>query len=156
MWEEPFDEIRKFQKEMNKLFENFFERPSIKLLKEEGKSIIKKPLQLIKEPLTNIEEKDNKLIARIDIPGVDKKDIKLKVTEDYIEIKAESKSEKKVKKKGFLKEEKGYRSYYRIIPLPKQVEAEEAKASYENGVLEIKIPKKTKAEKKIAKEIKIQ
>src|SRR3989338_10396936 len=125
--------------EMDGLFDRFFEdrwfsRP---LLEREMDFPEYKP------PLTDVSETDREVVATIELPGVDKKDIQLNVTEKGIEVKVEKQSEVKQedKKKGFFHVERNYSGFYRRIPLPVNVDASKADANYKTGVLEIKIPK---------------
>ncbi len=145
---DPVDEIKKFHKEMNKLVNQFFSRPSIRLLKEDGKELIRKPLSRLMQPITDVSMTGNLITARFDMLGIDKKDIQLKVTEDYLEVKAEKKNASKIEKKGFYKEESSYKRYYRIIPFPTRVDVDSAVANYKNGVLEVKVKKSKNVKEK--------
>ncbi|MBU2639277.1 MAG: Hsp20/alpha crystallin family protein [Nanoarchaeota archaeon] len=151
---DPIDEIRKFHKEMNKLFEGFFSRPSVRLLKEDGKELMRKPLSKLMQPITDVSMKGNDIVARFDMPGMDKKDIILKITEDYIEVRAERKTSSSVKKKGIYQAMSSSKRYYRIIPFPTKVDCNSAKASYKNGVLEVKV-KKNRSRKEKLKAVKV-
>lgn len=81
------------------------------------------------------------------MPGLEKQDIKINVTEDTLEIATETKHEEKKEEKGYIYRERRSGSYYRAISLPSPVDPDTSKASYENGVLEIKMPK-TEVKKK--------
>ncbi len=139
---DPFEEIRKLQKEMNRAFERLW-REAIKLPKL--------PKLELKEPAVDVKEEKDKVIITADIPGMDKKDIIVEVAENYVHILARKKSEVKIERKGFFQQERSFRGYERIIPLPCSVKAEEAKAEYKNGVLKIEIPKKEVKAKKAVK-----
>lgn len=145
---DPFEEMKEFKRKMDKAFEDFFKKPEIKRIGFEKK------LPALRKPESDVVIKDGNAIVKIDLPGIDKKDIQLNVTENHVEVKAEKKEETKVEKKGFFKQERSYAGYYRVIPLP-EVKAELADANYKNGVLEIKIPLKEKL-KKIKKKIEIK
>lgn len=145
---DPVDEIRKFHKEMNKLFDSFFSRPSIRLLKEDGKELVRRPLSRLIQPITDVSMNGNIITARFNMPGIDRKDISLKITEDYVEVKAQKRESSKVKNKNVYSESSFFKSYYRIIPFPTRVDTQTAKAEYKNGVLEIRVNKsKSKREK---------
>ena len=104
----------------------------------------------MRSPLTDLEETDKEVIAKFELPGVEKKDIQLNITENKIEVKVEKKQETKTEKKGFYKEERSYKGFYRAMALPPEVIAEKAKAKYKDGVLEVIIPKaETKKKNKI-------
>ena len=93
-------------------------------------------------PVADIWETDKAVKAVIDMPGVNKEDIKINVKDNGIEIKAEKKEEKKEEKKGIYREERRYTGFYRFIPLPENTIPEKTEAEYKNGVLELTIPKK--------------
>lgn len=143
-----FEEIKGIRKEMDSMFERFFREPRFGLLEYRAKP------SSIREPLSDVLEKDNEILIDVQLPDVDKKDIVLNITADHIEIKAEKKHELKVEKKGLRKYERSYSGFYRIIPLPKNVKAEEAEAGYENGILKIRLPKEEKAVEKKRVQIK--
>jgi HSP20 family protein len=90
---------------------------------------------------------DKEIIATAEMPGLEKKDIKINVTEDMLEISTETKQEEKKEEKGYIYRERRSGSYYRAISLPSPVDPDNSKATYENGVLEIKMPK-TEVKKK--------
>ena len=148
-WEDPFERIFRLRKEMNKLFDNFFDRSEMERL------YVGKPLDLVIKPGGNVKINDKDVVVRLNMPGVEKKDIMLNVTDSYVEIRAEKKSESKEKKTDLFKEERSYRGYYQVIPLSTEVKAGDAKANYKNNVLEIRIPKK-KGEKKEVKRIAVK
>ena len=141
MMEDIFEEMRAMQEEMDRLFGKFFRtRP---MLEHSGSKDLTTG-DHFRSPIADMKETENSVIARFELPGVDKKDIELNVTEDYIEVKSEKKQEKK-KDKMY---ERFSQQFYRRIPLPTNVKAEKAKASYKNGILNIEIPKKKEISRK--------
>lgn len=94
-------------------------------------------------PKYDLWESDKELVLEAELPGVDKKDIKVKIDEDQVQISAEVNAEikKEDKKRGFAHFERNYAGFYRVIPLPKRVDPDKSKAKYENGVLRITMPK---------------
>jgi HSP20 family protein len=88
-----------------------------------------------------IDEGDS-LRIKADMPGIDKQDIKLKVTANAVTISAESKEEKEKKDKNYYYNERSARQYYRSIPLPVEVDSKSAKATFRNGMLDISLKKK--------------
>lgn len=143
MFEDIFEGMRRLQRELNKSFGEFFGNDSFKALPD---STGKKGA-LIRSPLTNLEETDKEIIAKFELPGIDKKDIQLNVIDNRIEVKVEKKKEARIEKKGFYKEERSYSGFYRAISLPSEVVPEKAKAKYKDGVLEVTMPK-SEAKKK--------
>ncbi len=100
-----------------------------------------------REPFIDVIETDKEVIATAEMPGLEKQDIKINVTEDRLEISAETKHEEKKEEKGYVYRERRSGAYYRAISLPSPVDPDKSKASYKNGVLEIKMPK-TEVKKK--------
>jgi len=155
MWKDPFEEMKRFRKEMNRLFDTFLGSEFTERALPD-KTNIKKDMQLFRQPLSDLKETDKELIASIEIPGVDKKDIQLQITENNLEVKVEKKQEMRFNKKGFLKTERSYKGFYRSMSLPSRVIPEQAKASYKNGVLEVVMPKDEKKRPEKTKKVEIQ
>ena len=100
------------------------------------------------EPFVDVIDKGDKVVVAADIPGVEKEDLSVNISGDRLEISAERKKEAEEKKEGYVRRERTYTSYYRVIPLPAEVDADTADATFENGVLEITMPKVKAIEKK--------
>lgn len=148
-----FDEMRRMQREMDRLFSDFG-GPGRFLALPGQKGEKELTGDIAREPLADLKETEKEVITNLDIPGVNKKDIQLNITEDYLEVKVEQKHEAKEEKEGYVKMERGYRSYYRNLPFPARVIPDKAEAKYENGVLEVKVPKEQETKKKKLIEIK--
>jgi HSP20 family protein len=103
-------------------------------------------------PNIDIKETDKEIIVKADLPGMDIKDIDVSVDQDSLVIKGERKFEKEEKEKDYVRVERSYGSFYRSFSLGVPVKEDEIKASYQNGVLDVKIPK---AEVKKAKKVEI-
>lgn len=130
----PFDEMKRFRKEMDSMFEKVFGRDLNHLSKDVS----------FRRLSDNIIEKDNEIIIILDIPNVDKKDIIIKATEDSLEVKAQKKDEIKIQSKESMKYKRSYSSYHRMFSLPSKVDAEKIVSEYKNGMLKIVILKKGK------------
>lgn len=91
-------------------------------------------------PNLDVFEKDNRLIARADLPGLKKEDVTVEVADGYLTISGERTHEAEEKKENFYRCEREYGSFYRTIPLPEDVKFEEVTATFENGVLEVRVP----------------
>ncbi|MFX1350868.1 MAG: Hsp20/alpha crystallin family protein [Promethearchaeota archaeon] len=127
-----FDELRRMRKAIDSMFKDFFgTRFSESDLSEAD----------VWTPPADITETENEIIITADIPGVSKEDIDLRISEDTLEIGAQVRHEEKEEDQGYLRQERRYRRFYRRLPMPMAVKPEEAKAKYNNGVLEIRIPK---------------
>ncbi|HDJ96627.1 MAG TPA: Hsp20/alpha crystallin family protein [Candidatus Aenigmarchaeota archaeon] len=139
-WFDPFEEIMKIRREMERVLKNFEDR---RFWSTEWRT-----------PLSDVRETDEEVIVTVELPGVSKDDIQLKATEDSLEIRVETKKLIEERGEDFFRKERSYRGFYRRILLPSKVVPEKAKAKYENGILEIRLPK-VEAKKKV-KEIKIE
>jgi len=136
----PFQMMRHFTKNMERLFEdfqefrfpNFFTTEFAPFRTEFG----------TREWMPQIEMMQNngQFTVRADLPGLTKDDVKVEVTDDFLTISGERKEEKEEKQEGFYRSERAYGSFYRQIPLPEGAKTENAAATFQNGVLEITIP----------------
>src|SRR3989337_4502363 len=140
-----FDEFRRFQETMNRMFEEQWGVPAPgRLLLPPGERTIEKyerPCATIRKPFVDMVETDKEIIATAEMPGLEKEDIKINVTEDRLEISAETKQEEKKEEEGYIYRERRSGSYYRAISLPSPVDPDNSKATHKNGILEIKMPK---------------
>jgi len=137
---DTWDEFRRFEEMMNRMFEGFVGRPGRRLMLPSGERGEVVPAES-RQPFIDVIETDKEVIASAEMPGLEKQDIKINLTEDRLEISAETKHEEKKEEKGYLYRERRSGSYYRAISLPSPVDPDTSKASYNNGVLEIKMPK---------------
>jgi HSP20 family protein len=100
-------------------------------------------------PEIDVFEKDNRLITKIDLPGLKKEDVKVEVTDGHLAISGERKTEAEEKKEGFYRCEREYGSFYRAVPLPEGVKLDDVKATFIDGVLEVSVPLPMKSEPKV-------
>jgi HSP20 family protein len=91
-------------------------------------------------PQIEIFERGSQFIVRADLPGLTKDDMKVEITDEALTIQGERKQEHEEDREGWHRSECSYGSFYRSIPLPEGIKAEEAKANFRDGVLEISIP----------------
>jgi HSP20 family protein len=142
-WFDPFEELRRMQERMYRIFReiepSFMER---KMLPATGGELA------TVEPFVDVIDKGDKVVVVADVPGVEKEDLSVNISGDRLEISAERKKEAEEKKEGYVRRERTYTSYYRSIPLPTEVDGDKADATFENGVLEISMPKVKVPEKK--------
>jgi HSP20 family protein len=99
-------------------------------------------------PGIDVFEKENRLVTKIDLPGMKKEDVKVEVTDGFLVISGERKSEVEEKKENYYRCEREYGSFYRTVPLPENVKLEDVKATFADGVLEVSIPLPAKVEQK--------
>jgi len=102
-------------------------------------------------PNVDIFETDNELVLKANVPGLDQKDIDIRIENGTLSIKGERKFEKEENNKGFHRMERSYGSFVRYFTLPETVDTEHVKAEYNNGVLTLTLPKKEIAKPKAIK-----
>ncbi len=93
------------------------------------------------KPTIDVMESDDKIMVKTDLPGVNKEDINIELTEDRITISAKFEEELEVEDVNYIKKERKYGEAVRRVKLPAAVIVEEASAKFENGVLEVELPK---------------
>ena len=110
----------------------------------------------LKQPRIDILDLGDAVQVVADMPGVQKEDIEINLTPERVEISAESSTETETKEEDYTFRERGYASYKRVLDLPVDVLPDKAEATFKNGVLELKLPKKepTPVEKKTRVNIK--
>ncbi len=91
-------------------------------------------------PAVEVRERDGQLVVSADLPGLNKDDVKVEVTGEGLVIQGERKSEHEEERGGVHRSERSYGSFYRSIPLPEGANIEQAKAQFNNGVLEVSVP----------------
>jgi len=104
-------------------------------------------------PAANIKENEKSFDIEIAVPGMKKEDFKINLENNVLTISSEKEEEKNEEKKNYTRKEFVYGSFSRSFTLPKIVETEQINAVYENGILNIQLPKKEEA--KVSKEIAI-
>ncbi len=102
-------------------------------------------------PAIEVFEKEDKFVVKAEIPGMKEEDIDISVVGDTLTVKGERKAESEVKEEDYYCCERSYGSFSRSITVPSNVDATKIEASYENGVLEVSLPKAPEVKpKKIA------
>jgi HSP20 family protein len=125
----PFEMMRRFTDEMDRVFENFG------LMRGFGSGET-----AIWSPDVEVFKRDNSLVVRADLPGMTRDDVKVEMTDEGLVIKGERKHEHEERREGFYRSERSYGQFYRLIPLPEDVNIDQVRAQFENGVLEVLIP----------------
>ena len=113
---------------------------------------VKFPEMGVMSPDVDIFEDGNDVVVKAEMPGMKKENIDVNLTNDMITVSGEKKKEEKVEKKDYYRVERSYGSFTRSFRLPKEVQSDKAKATFKDGVLELRVPKTAEA---ISKEKKI-
>jgi HSP20 family protein len=130
---DPFRDLVTLREKMNRLFEDAVTS------RGEEKDLIASTWT----PAVDIYETENDLILSAEIPGIDEKDVEIKVEDNTLSIKGERKFEKETKEENYHRIERSYGSFYRSFTLPNYIDQDKIQAVHENGVLKITMPKKT-------------
>ena len=91
-------------------------------------------------PAIEMFERDGQLVVRADLPGMSPDDVRIEVTDDTLTIEGERRSEVEVEDEDFYRSERTYGRFSRVVALPDGVDADNAQARFDNGVLEVTIP----------------
>jgi len=134
-----FGELTRMQEEMNRFFDDFFGEQRRGLA--EGAWL----------PAVDVSETDSELVVRAELPGMSHEDIEINVQDNILTLKGEKKQEKKEEKENFHRLERSYGSFSRSFSLPAGVKADDIKATFKDGILQVTMPKAEEAKaKKIA------
>jgi len=93
------------------------------------------------KPSVDIYDNDDNIVIKAELPGVDKEDISVDVDGRFLTLKGERSSENEVKEENFHRRERAYGKFQRVFTLPAEINADDIKADYTDGVLTIDIPK---------------
>jgi HSP20 family protein len=135
---DPFREFSTLQDRMNRLFRDSYG--------PEGREESLTTSQFA--PAVDVYEDEHQVTLKIEVPGVDEKDIDVQIENNVLTVHGERKFEKEEKEENFRRVERQYGSFTRTFTLPTTVDAENVQASYDKGVLKIALPKKAEAKPK--------
>jgi HSP20 family protein len=92
-------------------------------------------------PSVDVYQEGSEVVVKAEAPGVAKEDLEVSIADGVVTVRGEIKKEEKVEEKGYYRQERRCGSFHREISLPADVKEEEAKATFKDGVLEVRIPK---------------
>jgi HSP20 family protein len=128
---EPVRELSSLQSEMNRLFNTFFDTPTTA-----GNGPTRRWV-----PSMDLVETDEHFVLRADLPGLSEEDVAIELEDNVLTVSGERKAEHEDKKEGFYRVERSYGQFRRSLTLPEGVDADGIEASFDKGVLEVRIPK---------------
>jgi HSP20 family protein len=146
----PFSDLTRWERDMERMMDDFFDRrmrpwwPE-RWLRTEGFTT--------NVPALDVFEEKDELVVKAELPGMEKDNVEVNLTNHTLTIKGEKKKEEEVKEEKYYRSERSYGSFVRTLQLPADVQADKVKASFKNGVLEVRLPKTEEAK---AKEIKVK
>ena len=119
--------------EFDRFFNDFFLTPKATVADDRG--------LISSMPAVNIEEQDNQFAISVAAPGMKKDDFKIEIEDGIMTISSEKKEEKETKEENFTRREFNYSSFRRSFTLPENIDEEAVKAKYQDGILNITVPK---------------
>ncbi len=140
---EPFREMEMLQRDMNRLFDRMMSAPG-----NEGRSDIL-PGGSSFMPAAEMHETPEDITLKMEVPGIEAKDLDIKVTAEAVAIAGERKSETKSNGKGMNRTEFRYGRFQRIVPLPARIQNDKVQAEFNNGVLCLTMPKAEEEKNKV-------
>jgi HSP20 family protein len=130
---EPTRELASIQTEMNRLFNSFFEPTTGS---SGGNGTFRRWT-----PAMDVVETDDNYVLRADLPGLSEGDVKIEVEDNVLTVSGERKSSREESKQGYYRVERSFGHFSRTLTLPEGVDAEGINATFDRGVLEVKVPK---------------
>ncbi|MFQ5813451.1 MAG: Hsp20/alpha crystallin family protein [Anaerolineae bacterium] len=138
---EPFRDLISLREAMDRLFEESFIRPRIGWPAPLGAGVL----------AVDMYETDQDVVVKSSVPGVKPEELDITITGNTLTIKGETKTEEKVEKANYTRQERHYGAFSRSLTLPTTIVAEKAKAEFENGVLTLTLPKAEEVKPKTIK-----
>jgi HSP20 family protein len=128
---EPLREFRTLQNEMNRLFNTVFDAPS-----PANGNTMRRWM-----PAMDLVESGDHFVLRADLPGLSEEDVKIELEDTTLTISGERAAEHESKDEGYYRLERAFGAFSRTLQLPKGIDPEAVAASFDRGVLEVRIPK---------------
>lgn len=135
----PWKEIDTLERRVNRLFEEFVP------------ATLKELNNAPKIPAAEMTETDDAVIIRLEVPGMEAKDLDIQVTEDSVSISGERKFQHKEEDKAKTRSEFYYGQFQRVIPLPVPIQNTKVTADYKDGILHLNMPKLVEEKNKVVK-----
>ena len=145
----PFEEMDRM---FDRWFENFFPRSLLRPFQREWPSWGEMtPAFESRIPKVDVIDRDEDVLVRAELPGVEKDDLDVTVSENSVTIKGETRREKKEEKGDYYRCEISRGSFSRTVALPDYVNTDDTKAKFKDGVLELTLPKVEKTKRRTVK-----
>ncbi len=134
---QPFQEMETLRRQMDQMFDEML--------------TANRETQMTWKPAVELQNTEENVILRAEIPGVEGKDLDIRVTREAVAITGEHRYEKKASERGHFRTEFRYGKFQRVIPLPVAVENDQVQAEFKDGILTLTLPKVTQARPKVVK-----
>jgi HSP20 family protein len=148
---EPAPSLSPFE-DMERFFDDYFSRGWLQPFRWARPSWGDLPMPFEgKMPKVDVIDREDEIIVKAEVPGVNKDDLDISVTENSVSIKGSTRKEEKEEKGDYYRCEISSGSFSRIVPLPADVDPEKASSTFKDGVLELTMPKVKKAKRHTVK-----
>lgn len=134
---QPFQEMETLRRQMDRMFDDL--------------TGLTRQDQTAWQPAIELQDTDDDVIVRAEIPGIEGKDLDIRVTREAVVISGEHRYEKNAQEKGFFRSEFRYGKFQRLIALPVAVKNDQVKADFTNGILTLTLPKAEAAKNRVVK-----
>ena len=139
---QPLREIDEIQQEMNRFFDVLVPKESIGNGERSMLNFV---------PSAELIDTPEAVNLKLEVPGIDPKDIDIEVTADSVSIRGERKIESMIEEKGVTRTEFRYGEFHRVIPLPVRIKNTDVKATYKDGILTLALPKVEEEQNRVVK-----
>jgi HSP20 family protein len=140
--ERPGVDLTGWQKDMERMLEDFFSRKMRNWWPERSS---KTDHVEVRAPAVDLYEETDDIVVKAELPGIEKDKLEVHLTDRSLTIKGEKKKEQEINEENYYCAERSYGSFVRTLELPKNVHTDKVKASLNNGILEVRVPKTEKA-----------
>ncbi len=148
MTRRPFSDLRRMEREMERIFGDGpwgrfgFGWPRRSQLVDVPEII---------EPVIDVYEEKGEVVVKAEIPGIEKEDLEINLSDNILTIKGEKKKEEEIKEEGYYCSERSFGSFSRTFEIPRDIVADKVSAQFNKGVLEIRLPKTEETKRKETK-----
>ena len=136
--------MRASEREIDRAFRDFFHWPR---LREMEPFAFPRDLRM-QVPSLDVYEEKSDVVVKAEMPGMSKDDIDITLSDSTLTLKGEKKKEEEVKEKDYYRCERQYGSFYRTVELPSEVKSDGVKATFKDGILEVRLAKSAESKKK--------
>ena len=146
----PFGDLTRWERDMERMMDELFDRRMRPWWPERW--LRAEPME-ISAPAVDLYEDKDEIVVKAELPGMEKDDIQVNLADQTLIIKGEKKKEEEIREENYYRAERAYGSFLKTVELPMDVHADRVKASFKNGILEIRLPKTEEAK---PREIKVK
>ena len=145
---DPFRGLVRMQRDMDRLFSELFGQPLVRWEREEEEGV--------RIPSIDLVETEQEVIVRAELPGIDKDKIEVEVMPEQLSLSAEMREERGHEEGTLHRCERAWGRFQRCIPLPCEVISDQVKATYKDGLLEVRLPKSERARAATPRKVSIE